>query len=392
MKKDGSHQAGGNKKDKQEFSKPTRPQNNRNKSGSSVFSVDHEYFSHSKSIPDVDAKFNDYSSELKEGDSSKVGVAGGDIGGDVLYDNFEDNDNIDDDDLIRKDSNDKYEQMVSVKFFDHNLNKSDSVYLIGSFNNWTEKLKLNFDVYKTDASTSIGFFEIKLLLPTGIYRVKFIVNNEVKYSDNLPIATDKSGNVVNWFEVDYLDVENSIFEAGSIENSQINNKRSASGFISNSSVSVNPNNNGNNPPPLLHFHSDPNYNNKHNKEKLTYTNEIPTQFEPKDDLVPEDEKFLKNHPMPELPVYLNNTYLNTHFSTHHTNNSDILVHSSSTAKSTRSSNFQGLNSHIIPHVNLNHLLTSNIKNEVLSVAITTRYSGKFMTQIMFAPASQEDVS
>ncbi|KAI5949773.1 hypothetical protein KGF57_004596 [Candida theae] len=38
------------------------------------------------------------------------------------------------------------------------------------------------------------------------------------------------------------------------------------------------------------------------------------------------------------------------------------------------------------HVILNHLMTTSIKNEVLTVACITRYSGKFVTQIMHSPA------
>lgn len=38
------------------------------------------------------------------------------------------------------------------------------------------------------------------------------------------------------------------------------------------------------------------------------------------------------------------------------------------------------------HVILNHLMTTSIKNEVLTVACITRYLGKFVTQIMHSPA------
>ena len=38
------------------------------------------------------------------------------------------------------------------------------------------------------------------------------------------------------------------------------------------------------------------------------------------------------------------------------------------------------------HVILNHLMTTSIRNDVLIVACITRYSGKFVTQIMHSPA------
>ena len=42
---------------------------------------------------------------------------------------------------------------------------------------------------------------------------------------------------------------------------------------------------------------------------------------------------------------------------------------------------------LIPnHVILNHLMTTSIKNDVLTVACITRYLGKFVTQIIHSPA------
>ncbi|QLL30731.1 hypothetical protein HG536_0A05460 [Torulaspora globosa] len=84
-----------------------------------------------------------------------------------------------------------------------------------------------------------------------------------------------------------------------------------------------------------------------------------------------EQLFLDKYPVPDLPVYLNSTYLNKIFNEFQKPNY-------------LSGNSNGLN-HIIPHVNLNHLLTSSIREEMISVGCTTRYEGKFITQIIYAP-------
>lgn len=84
-----------------------------------------------------------------------------------------------------------------------------------------------------------------------------------------------------------------------------------------------------------------------------------------------EQLFLDKYTVPDLPVYLNSTYLNKIFN-------EFQKHNSHGGGST------GIN-HIIPHVNLNHLLTSSIRDEMISVGCTTRYEGKFITQVIYAP-------
>lgn len=81
--------------------------------------------------------------------------------------------------------------------------------------------------------------------------------------------------------------------------------------------------------------------------------------------------FLKKYGVPDLPVYLNSTYLNKIFHEFH-------------QVAGPSSQNSSIN-HIIPHVNLKHLLTSSIRDGIVSVACTTRYAGKFITQVIYAP-------
>ncbi|CAR28045.1 hypothetical protein ZYGR_0N05340 [Zygosaccharomyces rouxii] len=89
-----------------------------------------------------------------------------------------------------------------------------------------------------------------------------------------------------------------------------------------------------------------------------------------------EQLFLEKYPVPDLPIYLNSYYLNRIISEFQKNNYP-------------GGGSGGIN-HIIPHVNLNHLLTSSIRDEMISVGCTTRYEGKFITQVIYAPCYYEN--
>lgn len=116
---------------------------------------------------------------------------------------------------------------------------------------------------------------------------------------------------------------------------------------------------------------------------------------------------------PQLPPHLNNVLLNK-ISQHSGNSSSNLIPSPSSSStqppahgglgssspsysykrpplrradsSYYASNKEAYHLSIPNHVILNHLMTTSIKNEVLTVACITRYLGKFVTQIMHSPA------
>lgn len=67
-----------------------------------------------------------------------------------------------------------------------------AVYITGSFNNWKEKVKLN---------KSLSDFSALIHVSPGTHELKFIVDNEWKCSEDLPISTDADGNLVNWLEI-----------------------------------------------------------------------------------------------------------------------------------------------------------------------------------------------
>ncbi|ODV78281.1 carbohydrate-binding module family 48 protein [Suhomyces tanzawaensis NRRL Y-17324] len=166
---------------------------------------------------------------------------------------------------------------------------------------------------------------------------------------------------------------------------------------------------------------------------LEYSSEIPEMFVNYDYFKNKSPNYELPEP-PQLPAHLNNVLLNkisnssnngsqgqlTNIpqipsSYHHPSSADPLrpphagymdgSASSSGTSSTSTSHFkrpplrradssyyasnkEAYHLSIPNHVILNHLMTTSIRNEVLTVACITRYSGKFVTQIMHSPADK----
>ncbi|CAB4253703.1 similar to Saccharomyces cerevisiae YDR422C SIP1 Alternate beta-subunit of the Snf1p kinase complex, may confer substrate specificity [Maudiozyma barnettii] len=258
-----------------------------------------------------------------------------------------------------------------------------------------------------------------LCLPPGIYRFQFSINGNLTHSNYLPTATNTLGSVVNWFEVlpgygqiepyrDYDKINSSSVNLHD-DNSKNNAQRTYStasltdyAGISRSNSMINKSSGS-----TLRIANYFNALQPLTPKEPAYSNEIPELFkfdtdltgtlsQPVDVSAPFDmtlskvvecnqdelfanmqrvakmnadeaEKFfLTKFKVAELPVYLNSNYLNKNF------NNEV--------------------NHIIPHVNLNHLLTSSIKDEIICVGCTTRYAGKFITQVMYAPCSSKSDS
>ncbi|KAK9455261.1 5'-AMP-activated protein kinase beta subunit, interation domain-containing protein [Dipodascopsis uninucleata] len=165
-------------------------------------------------------------------------------------------------------------------------------------------------------------FSTVVNLPPGTHRIRFVVDNELRCSDALPTATDSMGNLVNYIEVSALDLP-ALEREGRLEEEKFEE-----------TTSILP---------------------------LEYTNEIPEIF-----TNPEaSERYIsEDYPAPPyLPPHLETVILNTN----------------STEKD---------DSSVLPipnHVVLNHLATTSIKHNVLAVASVSRYSRKYVTQILYAP-------
>ncbi|KAI9356689.1 5'-AMP-activated protein kinase beta subunit, interation domain-containing protein, partial [Pilaira anomala] len=68
----------------------------------------------------------------------------------------------------------------------------NNVYVTGTFNGWKQKIKL---------VKSMHDFSAVLDLPPGTHRLKFIVDDEWKCSNDMETATDPDGNLVNYLQV-----------------------------------------------------------------------------------------------------------------------------------------------------------------------------------------------
>lgn len=69
----------------------------------------------------------------------------------------------------------------------------EKVYITGSFTGWRKMIGL--------AKQPDNSFLITLGLPIGTHRFRFVIDNELRFSDFLPTATDQMGNFVNYVEV-----------------------------------------------------------------------------------------------------------------------------------------------------------------------------------------------
>lgn len=139
----------------------------------------------------------------------------------------------------------------------------------------------------------------------------------------------------------------------------------------------------------------------------TFSSEIPEMFVNYDYFKSMSPNYELPEP-PQLPAHLNNVLLNKisniqqqqhhhHHNHHHANNIPVGTDPSFNRPSLRradssyyASNKQAYHQSIPNHVILNHLMTTSIRNDVLTVACITRYSGKFVTQIMHSPATLGD--
>ncbi|SCU88960.1 LANO_0D03554g1_1 [Lachancea nothofagi CBS 11611] len=285
-----------------------------------------------------------------------------------------------------------------------------------------------------------------LFLPPGVYKFQFLINGELRHSEFLPTATDSFGNCVNWFEVvsghDIIEPSRDLISKVDARydnhdftmhdstsprppmNSDGSSSSNFKGSVKNVERTGTPysdytglcSRSGSFKPSLNHRHtSSLDLLAPLKPKKYEYSSEIPELFKAnfdedldlpayEEDLrdpgsgkirpsflhrvqdcnqdilfadLQEDGKldsqaaekaFLEQYPTPDLPVYLDSSFLNAVFSRFQKKN-----------ESTSRVN------HIVPHVNLNHLLTSSIRDEIISVGCTTRYEGKFLTQIIYTP-------
>ncbi|KTW27369.1 hypothetical protein T552_02348 [Pneumocystis carinii B80] len=199
----------------------------------------------------------------------------------------------------------------SIPVFLHWKGDHQNVYVTGTFTGWGKKIPLN---------KSVNDFTVLIHLPKGTHRFKFLVDNEWKCSDELATATDSSGNLVNYIEVNDACLS-SMFQAD--KQASLTEHRAT-------------------------------------KPVETYTNRIPALY----DEVLENNTyriFQETSVPPSLPPHLEKVILN----------------SNSTMKDDQSV-LPNPN-----HVVLNHLAASSIRNGVFAVSVTTRFRHKYVTTILY---------
>lgn len=302
--------------------------------------------------------------------------------------------NVIHDDLINKDD-DEIEANVLLDYMSRDGELQDvtvpvgikwkgparEVYVIGLFTDWLGKVRLN----------PIGHdeFAVQLFLRIGYYRFQFIVDGEVRCSNNLPKATEANGNFVNWFEVVRSDGEQArrmlVSKPAQHYSGKVshNSEEDYFGPMADSVLELGPS----------HTVTDNEYRKITEpiltpvpRKKVEYTSEIPAIYTETDDFdqrVTDLSTFLKMKKIPEpplLPPYLNNVLLNKRDGRHGTS-----PRNTPGSNPTNDSNVLGVPNHVI----LNHLITTSIKNNVLAVACINRYAGKFITQVTYSPIDKD---
>ncbi|CCE61655.1 hypothetical protein TPHA_0A05810 [Tetrapisispora phaffii CBS 4417] len=271
----------------------------------------------------------------------------------------------------------------------------EKVYVTGSFTGWRKMIGL------VPVPGQPGVLHVKLQLPPGTHKFRFIVDNELRFSDFLPTATDQMGNFVNYLEAVPRTHPDASLQQTHVANDQDgklrqdqqqqqlsqqqaqkpaqpqgvteSNKskkypRSARSQIA-FEIEQEPDDLGDG---FTRFREE-----QPLKAVLEYTQDIPAVFT--DPTVMEQyyltlDQQQNNHQNlawltpPQLPPHLENVILNNY----------------SSSSSDNSQNTSG--SLPIPnHVVLHHLATSSIKHNTLCVASIVRYKRKYVTQILYAP-------
>jgi len=219
------------------------------------------------------------------------------------------------------------------------------------------------------ASTSKDGVSAIIQLPPGTHHVKFIVDGEMRTSDDLPTAVDYANILVNYLEVSADDIS----PEEPTRDDHILDSNQPPGAYPPLALSAAPN-------PEAPVQGTNAAQNTTQPAKAAaqappappapprkYTTEIPKYLLDYDQ--PEDTPeylraagWISNLPLPpSLPMFLSKVILNG--TTPMKDDSSVL--------------------NIPNHVVLNHLATSSIKNNVLAISATTRYKRKYVTTILY---------
>lgn len=248
------------------------------------------------------------------------------------------------------------------------------VYVTGSFTGWRKMIGL--------VKLPDGSFSITLGLPVGTHRFRFVVDNELRFSDFMPTATDQMGNFVNYFEVtpEHIRAHHhpEPIEEREPQSRPISRKPSINRPAGRSDSMWGLTNDDDDMGGGYSRYHDGEDENLQGGE-FRYIADIPPIFtDPKvmeqyyiaidkQSKSPNGQQQAWLHP-PHLPPHLENVILNNFNPQDKENNLGALS--------------------IPNHVVLNHLATTSIKHNTLAAASIVRYKRKYVTQVLYAPLQQ----
>ncbi|KAJ5719650.1 Immunoglobulin E-set [Penicillium malachiteum] len=222
----------------------------------------------------------------------------------------------------------------------------EKVYVTGTFVNWEKKFKLH------RSETNPEVMSATLNLRPGTHHLKFLIDGEMRASDNLPTAVDFTNHLVNYIEISADDA---------------NDKSSVSSGVR---------------PSQAHHDSSKERSSEEADDEPPKKEEAAEEVPPGDfgsaipqflaDLDKEEDSpaylqaanVIGDTPTPpSLPLFLGKSILNS--TTPTKDDSSVLNYPN--------------------HTVLNHLATSSIKNGVLATSVTTRYKRKYVTSILYKP-------
>ncbi|KAJ3416359.1 Protein kinase, AMP-activated, beta [Chytridiales sp. JEL 0842] len=240
-----------------------------------------------------------------------------------------------------------------------------TVHVTGTFNNWKQKIRLTKS--KADFTTVVD-------MPAGqTHRFKFIVDDEWKCSEDLPMASDPDGNLVN-----YLDVFDERGEGmgDGLDSLAVD----VLGQPMHTTLSESP--------PSSYTSKIPGYLNWHLQPPPPPPSSSSPSFQP---LRPEPPPLPNENP-PLLPPHLEKVLLNTSSSssssTHPASAAATALASSAYMQSHLHSHHHRDDNSVLPlpsQVTLNHLYACSIRDGVMALACTGRYREKFVTTVLYKP-------
>ncbi|KAK0651778.1 carbohydrate-binding module family 48 protein [Cercophora newfieldiana] len=225
----------------------------------------------------------------------------------------------------------------------------DKVYVTGTIFQWNRKTPLH------PVEGQPGVFAATINILPGTHHIRFLVDNQMQTSPDLPTTVDFGNNLVNYIEVNPDDVLSDQPEAPGKSTGK-DGQPSAQAKQTSSEEQENKKPKDREIPPPNIFH--------HKIPKYLLDFDQPEDTPPYHSAISAIDK-LPNPPT--LPGFLGKPILNA--ATLIKDDNSVL--------------------NMPNHTVLNHLATSSIKNNILAVSATTRYKSKYVTTIMYKPTTAD---